>query len=177
MISPTRIRVAVAKQVTAGKRLTEDEDRRAQRLEDEAVNEVRLKLPQGVTTLGWAALESWYTVARQRIKVKKLNSQRLGLPSASRSKYHLGGSQLVPPAIIAENDEIAELDPYPDWLTANITLTSKEMLLHWAKEARTLQLIDACHCIPLRSVIMTVGDIVVDPETMRPKAGEQHIQL
>ncbi|KAF4724954.1 hypothetical protein FOZ62_019756 [Perkinsus olseni] len=41
----------------------------------------------------------------------------------------------------------------------------------------TLQLIDACHCIPLRSVIMTVGDIVVDPETMRPKAGEQHIQL
>ncbi|KAF4741630.1 hypothetical protein FOZ62_029418 [Perkinsus olseni] len=121
--------------VTAGKRLTEDEERRAQRLEDEAVNEVRLKLPQGVTTLGWAALESWYTVARQRIK-GGVSSQRLGLPSASRSKYQPGGSQTMPPAIIAENDEIAELDPYPDWLTANITLASKEMLLHWAKEAR-----------------------------------------
>ncbi|EER13736.1 hypothetical protein Pmar_PMAR013628 [Perkinsus marinus ATCC 50983] len=115
--------------ITIGKRLTEDDESRARREEEEAVDEVRLKLPQGVSMLAWATMESWYTVARQRLK-GGVASVQLGLPPATQWKGH-------PADVIAQNDEIAELDPYPDWLTANITQTSKEMLLRWAREARS----------------------------------------
>lgn len=69
---------------------------------------------------------------------------QLGLPPATQWKGHPADviaqndevSHRVTPPLSASHVQIAELDPYPDWLTANITQTSKEMLLRWAREAR-----------------------------------------